>query len=178
MKGGNVKFHRGGLISFPSSSSPALTVALMCPSGYWPYPCSMCLRVSASNEVQSFDTAETECQSVNGALARFSDSNQFETLRRYIRVLGTAGSAYWVGYQYNARGMPVDANNQMVAQQESDILNDMNNFVSGEAANDGVCVAINSEGLLQNVACVMPMSYICANAYSGKLQWPGVGPIK
>lgn len=92
-------------------------------------------------------------------------------------MLGTAGSAYWVGYQYNGGGTPVDANNQMVAQQESDILNDMNNFVSGEAAGGGVCVAINSEGLLQNVACSMTLSYICANAYSGKPLW-GVGPIK
>ena len=137
----------------------------------------MCLRVTNSNEAQSFDTAEAECQSENGALVRFSDSNQFETLRRYIQVLGTADSAYWVGYQYSAGGTPVDANNQMIGQQELDILTDMSNFVSGETAGAGVCVAINSEGLLQNVDCTMPLSYICANAYSGRPQWE-VAPIE
>ena len=136
----------------------------------------MCLRVTASNEVQSFETAQTECQNGNGGLVPFSDSNQFETLKRYIQVLGAPSSTYWVGYRYNETGTPVDANNQMIGQQESAILNDINNFVSGETAGDGVCVAINNEGLLQNLDCAMPMPYICANAYPGKPQQ--VGPVK
>ena len=137
----------------------------------------MCLRVTASNEVQSFETAQTECQNENGGLVPFSDSNQFETLKRYIQVLGAPSSAYWVGYQYDSTRMPVDANNnQMIGQQASAILNDTSNFVTGETAGDGVCVAINNEGLLQNLNCAMTMPYICANVYLGKPQW--VGPVK
>ena len=88
-------------------------------------------------------------------------------------MLGAPSSTYWVGYQYNATGMPVDANDQVIGQQESAILNDMSNFVSGETAGDGVCVAINNEGLFQNLDCAMPMPYICANAYRGKPQQVG-----
>ena len=129
----------------------------------------MCLRVTAS-EVQSFETARTECQNENGGLVRFSDSNQFETLKRYIQVLGAPSSTYWVGYQYDATGTPVDANSQMIGQQESAIFNETSNFVTGEIAGAGVCVAINSDGLLQNLDCAMIMPYICANVYLGKPQ--------
>lgn len=146
----------------------ALTFALTCPNGSRPYPCFMCLRLTAAAEAQDFDAAQIACADGGGGLVPFTNGNQFETLRRYVEVLGEAGSMYWVGYKYNSSGDPVGTSDQPVDPETSAILTDLSNFGSGEPAGGGVCVAIDSNGILRNTPCTQMLPYFCANAYSGK----------
>ena len=128
----------------------------------------MCLSVTAANEVQDFDTAQTACTSGNGRLVPFSGSYQFETLRRYVQVLGEANRMYWVGYKYDLSGNPVDFNDRPLGSDTSAILTDSSNFGTGETAAADICVAIDNSGLLRNAPCSQPLPYFCANFYSSK----------
>ncbi len=105
-------------------------------------------------------------------LITVDDTEQFNTLSRYVELYQQDGPAYWIGYSYNASDVLVDANND--TPSNSNPVLDQGNYAANQPGPeaDGTCLLIGMDGSngvrLIRQDCSSQQRYICVDTVSGK----------
>ena len=139
--------------------------SLNCPNGERPYPPNSCINLSTATSLANAFT----CGSSSSKLITFEDSEQFNTLSRYVELYQ---QNYWTGYRYNASSALVDSDDSPPSLG-SPIL-DSNNFAPDQPAPEadvtclfiGVVDGSNDVRLFRQM-CSMELRYICADPVQG-----------
>ena len=132
------------------------------------YPPNNCLTFSGDRLI-SHSSANAGCE-----LVTFVDSEQFDTLARYLEVLPQSQTLHWTGYRYNASDILVGPDNSGVPP-ESPVLNFGNyaSLLSQPPGVDGVCLAVGldstNEVKLFRMNCALQLGYVCSESVNGEL---------
>ncbi len=95
----------------------------------------------------------------------FTDASQFSTLANYAQVIGTAGSFYWIGYEFTA------ANNfSDIPSEIETVLLEAGNYGTEEQApaGPGVCLAMGQDGLLYRRPCLSELPGFCYQRFNSE----------
>ncbi len=142
--------------------------SLRCPNGERPYPPNSCINLSTDTSLANAFT----CGSSSSKLITFEDTEQFDTLSRYVELYQ---QNYWTGYRYNVSGTLIDSDDSPPSLG-SPVL-DSDNFASFPTAPpgpeaEGTCLFIGVDDVSNDVRlfrqlCSMELRYICADPVQG-----------
>lgn len=136
-------------------SSPEVTQAQLCPSGYHTYNTGSCLTVENTTP-KNFSQARTACQATNnGDLITVGSSEELFVLRGYVRALSQQRGVFWVGYQYNGSTL------QSVIDGSPAPSIVTSNIVSGAPGDDRICLGLQQDGMFVNTNCTTTQGYVC-----------------